>query len=122
MCVQGRYVVQVRVNGYSNPTGKCHDSRSCQSTAEATYCCDGAQCRTSDCLTRGRQSDSYFIYCLRPFGTERQLGCLPNETRTTSTVNDNDGDIDFSDSIVLGLSNPLNLTGLDMAYEVRDGL
>ena len=42
--------------------------------------------------------------------------------RTISTYNRDDGDIDFSDSIVLGLSNPLNLSGLDMAYEVSDSL
>ena len=119
MQVCGHYIVQVRVNGYSNPTGKCYDQNSCDSSPNSTHCCDGACSSNSSCE---EQSDSYFIYCLRPLGTERRLGYHPNEIRTNSSVNENDGDIDFSDSIVLGLSNPLYLTGLDTAYKVSKSM
>ena len=85
-----------------------------------TPCCDG--CGTTQC-TEWEQSDSYFIYCLRPFGDVRQPpeGCFRSsqEYRNTSSVNFNDGlQFDFSQSTVLGLNNPQILSGLEDAYSV----
>jgi hypothetical protein len=55
---------------------------------------------------------------LRPLGEVDRVGCLDNETRDVSSINEDDGYIDFSQSKVLGLSNPQNLSGLKDAYEV----
>ena len=116
--VEGRYVVEVRLNGYTNPSGKCN-SGVCytrNSNGQQT-CCDGRD--TNKCKGWER-CDSYFIYCLRPFGTPSVvLGCPENERRAVSATNEDDGPgIDFSQSRVLGLSNPQNFPGLGDAYEV----
>jgi hypothetical protein len=66
----------------------------------------------------GERCDSYFIYCLRPLGTV-EVGCFNDEARATSLSNRDDGPgIDFSQSRVLGLSNPQSFSGLGDAYEV----
>ena len=116
MMVKGRYLVEMRVNGYSNPTGKCgHVEDGCQTdTPGEFYCCDSFQTTCSD----GARCDSYFIYCLRPLG-EVRLGCLNNERRAESSFNRNDGPIDFSHNKVLGLDNPQNFSGLGDVYKVR---
>ena len=62
VCVEGRYIVEVRLFGYQNPTGRC---RECDFNSLTTSCCDDCS-KASDCSQDGRQSDSYFIYCLRP--------------------------------------------------------
>ena len=92
MVIEGRYFVQVRLNGYSNPTGKCgHGPERC---------------------------DSYFHYCLKPLG-DVEFTCCPGEFRIISQANEDDeSNIDFSLSTVLGLSNPQNLSGLGDTYEV----
>ena len=113
MLVEGRYLVEVRLNGYSNPTGSCQD---CISSTGLT-CCDTSRV-TSDCSDEGR-CDSYFFYCLRPFGEVRpNPGCFSNETRDTSAANRNDRPLDFSQSTVLGLNNPQVLSGLEDMYKV----
>ena len=108
MLVEGRYLVEVRLNGYTNPTGRCP---SCQS------CCDGP---VTVC-TGSRLCDSYFTYCLRPFGDARQhpVGCTrsSNEYRNISSINIDDGPLDFSQSTVLGLNNPQVLSGLEDIYD-----
>ena len=71
----------------------------------------------SVCMGQER-CDSYFLYCLRPFGTV-VFGCLNNEIRAISAPNEDDGPgIDFSLSKVLDLSNPQNFPGLGDTYEV----
>ena len=116
MFVEGRYLVEERLNGYSNPTGKCgHVEHGCQTnTTGEFYCCDGF-----DTTCSGNEwCDSFFVYCLRPLG-EVGLGCYANETRAISRSNENDeSNIDFSLSTVLGLSNPQSLSGLGDAYDV----
>jgi hypothetical protein len=111
--VKGSYFVEVRLNGYANPSGKCNSENCFLSGPQRQKCCDG---KTAICVTVER-CDSFFVYCLRPFGTI-DLGCLNNETTATSLHNTDDGDIDFSQSRVLGLSNPQNFSGLGDAYEV----
>ena len=112
VCVQveGRYLVEVRLDGYTNPTGGCQDCR----------CCDGK----SFVCTGSNLCDSYFIYCLRPFGDDRQppVGCSrsSNEYRNTSSINTDDGHLNFSEGTVLGLNNPQILSGLEDPYEVSD--
>ena len=103
VCVEGKYMVEVRLFGYENPTGTC---RECDFNTGTISCCDDCN-RASNCGQEGRRSDSYFIYCLRPDGIVG-LGCSTYETET-STVNTDDGPLDFSQSTVLGLPNPLQL-------------
>ena len=115
--VEGRYIVEVRLNGYTNPSGKC---RGCNWPSN---CCDNIPPETRpirtdnvDCIGE-RRCDSYFNYCLKPFG-DRRLDCSASEYRNTSAVNFNDGPLNFSQSTVLGLSNPQVLSGLRGAYKV----
>ena len=116
MVVEGRYFVQVRLNGYSNPTGKCGHGPDCQTgTPGVFHCCDGSD--TTLC-SGAERCDSYFHYCLKPLG-DVEFTCRPGEFRIISQANEDDeSNIDFSLSTVLGLSNPQNLSGLGDAYEV----
>ena len=113
--------MQVRLNGYSNPTGQCGHSLNCYSGSPGQlYCCDSYD--TDNC-SGDDLCDSYFSYCLRPFGEARQNSsnrCSPNEVsyRARSESNNNDGSLNFSQSRVLGLNNPQNFSGLDTAYNV----
>ena len=111
--VEGHYFVEVRLNGYTNPSGKCN-SKDCFPDAHQQTCCDSDD--TDKCTNRER-CDSYFVYCLRPLGTVG-LGCFDDEATAVSHANKDDGHIDFSQSEVLGLSNPQNFPGLGNAYEV----
>ena len=118
MLVEGRYVVEVRLNGYTNPTGKCNSDVCFTVDRQHQFCCDSRRRSTNECTEDREHCDSYFVYCLRPLGTV-ELGCFDNETRAVSATNKDDGPgIDFSLSEVLGLSNPQNLPGLGNAYEV----
>ena len=115
--VEGRYLVEVRLNGYTNPTGKRR-----RKSGTGTRCCDDA---TATVCSGSDLCDSYFIYCLRPFGDARQPpeGCSNEmiEYRSTSPCfNSNDGHLNFSQSTVLGLDNPQVLPGLRGPYQVSD--
>ena len=114
--VKGRYLVEMRLNGYSNPTGKCGHEDGCQTdTPGELYCCDSYDTTCSG----WERCDSYFVYCLRPLGEDR-LGCLVNETRAESSSNENDRPINLSRSRVLGLDNPQKFSGLGDAFKVRE--
>ena len=114
--VEGRYFVEVRLNGYSNPSGKCSHGEGCQTDTTGKFsCCDSSDTQT---CSGDERCDSYFHYCLRPLGVVR-FGCRGNERRATSQYNEDDeSNIDFSLSTVLGLSNPQIFPGLGDAYEV----
>ena len=114
MLVEGRYLVEVRLNGYTNPTGKCRD---CNNMTGLTCCDTSTLGPTNDCS--GGRCDSYFIYCLRPLGDARQppVGCSSDEHRSVSSVNIDDGPLDFSQSTVFGLNNPQVLSGLEDIYD-----
>ena len=116
MRVEGRYLVEVRLNGYTNPTGSCQGCK--RSPGSGLTCCDTVHV-TSDCMRDGRQCDSYFVYCLRPFGDARQppRGCSSDEYRNVSSINTDDGSLDFSQSTVLLLNNPQVLSGLEDIYD-----
>ena len=115
--VEGHYLVEVRLNGYTNPTGKRR-----RKSGTGIRCCDDA---TATVCSGSDLCDSYFIYCLRPFGDARQPteGCSSTnevEYRSMSYSNPDDGHLDFSQSTVLGLDNPQVLSGLRGAYQVSD--
>ena len=123
--VQGRYLLEVRLNGYNNRVGKCVGCPMGQSESRPTRsCCDDHE-RFSNCDGMNRRCDSYFIFCLRLFGSQRQFPVYDcrtfyNDTKVTS-VNRNDAELepmDFTNEIVLGLENPFLLPGLTEEYEV----
>ena len=107
--MNGRYLVEVRLFNYSNPTGRCQEC-----PLDNGGFCDGSRMPTrSTC-------DSFFIYCLRPLNTsEIEEGCSGFESMT-SEPNRNDEPVDFHNATVLGLPNPLLLPGLTNAYMVSE--
>ena len=112
--VKGHYIVEVRLFGYSIPSGKCQE---CVNSAGLLRCCDSFE--TEDC-SNDRQCDSYFIYCLRPVNTSSiEEGCSGFEN-IMSNSNRNDGPVNFQNNIVLGLPNPLLLPGLTDNYTVGE--
>ena len=113
MLVEERYVVKVRLNGYTNPSGEC---QGCDIIIDRTCCDVDLDFTTSGCIGE-RRCDSYFNYCLRRIG-DKKPDCSPSERRNTSSINSNDGPLNFSQSRVLGLSNPQVLSGLKGAYQV----
>ena len=123
--VQGLYLLEVRLNGYENRDGKCVDSRCQLWNMNMHSCCDDFRkfedCNLSDCAC-----DSYFIFCLRTFGTVRQeqsYNCQENYQGTIVTsVNVDDGPINFTNKTVLGVENPFLLRGLTEDYNVSNEL
>ena len=115
MLVQGRYLVQVRLNGYSNPTGMCGNGSACRTSSGQLHCCDSHNTRS---CSGGERCDSYFIYCLRPLGEVQLSTSRCSSDQITSSTNHNDGPLDFSQSKVLDLDNPLYVSGLQGAYNV----
>ena len=61
--IQGRYLLQVGINGYTNPFGRCQDCprRSDDRVVMITV--------PNNCDRFDHPYDSYFIFCLRTFGT-----------------------------------------------------
>ena len=98
--------MQVRLNGYSNPTGRCGHGNPCHSPSGQLYCCDSFD--TESCRG-GKRCDSYFTYCLRPFGESRLNTSRCSSAQIISSTNYDDKSLDFSESQVLGLYNPLSL-------------
>ena len=97
----------MKVLNYTNPTGRCRD---CQQNGFewSSSCCDDFE-QFDDC-SGSLLCDSYFTYCLKPFGSEER-GC-DNKQNWTSTVNEDDGWVNFTQETVLGLENPIKLLGL----------
>ena len=110
--VNGLYMLEVRLNGYNNPTGRCQGCVS-ETTPNIMGCCD--QHNTTLC-SGFLMCDSYFYYCLRALGS--QGGSCSYFGNMTSSSIFNDASIDFSQSTVLDLDNPLLLPGLTNAWNV----
>ena len=108
MFVAGDCVLEIHVLSYSNPDNGCHDQ------ASSGGCCDG----TGDCNTGTRRCDTYFRFCLRPFNTLSTSRECATTALTSSHVQD-DGLIDFTQPTFLGLDNPLLLSGLSTAWQVK---
>ena len=108
-------MVELTLFDYDNPTGTCYDPQRCVRNDGQHRCCDDS--RASGC-TGSDRCDSYFIYCLRPLGSERQ-GCSGYEERISSRNQDDNTPIDVTQNTVLGLENPLILRGITESYDVR---
>ena len=112
MHVNGAYNVEVKIFSYDNPTGRCQDCPRDDEDSRIRSCCDDFN-HFGSC-GGDRRCDSYFIYCLRPFGMTG--GNCTGFTQRMSMVNTDDESIDFSRNKVLGLENPLLLPGLTAGY------
>ena len=115
--VEGLYVLQLQLLGYSNPAQKrlfCNDDL-CSSDLDLGRCCDGG---SGPCTNGDRRCDSFFTYCLRPLGTPGFNCGSRSGSEIQSDMNENNAAVDFSRSTVLGLTNPINFPGLTNDWNV----
>ena len=114
--VEGLYFLQARVNSFRNPNQR---SLHCNEDGCSRRCCDDRDLESCGSSNGDRRCDTFFIFCLRPLFTTG-FGCGSNSGSVMrSDVNQNDATrIDFSQSTFLGLSNPVNLTGLTNNWNV----
>ena len=112
--VSGNYTLNITLISYINQNNYCavcfDDNYGCCDNNDATVCTGSLRC------------DTYFEYCLLPLETAntrptRRYQCSPV---ATSTVLTDDGPIDFSQSVVLGLSNPLLLSKTSSTWTVSN--
>ena len=100
-------MIEVDVQSYNNPTNGC---ATCHGG-----CCDDLNVTTCTGFLR---CDNQFTYCLRSHNTPATTGGCQGYISTISEVNTDGGRIDFSQPTVLGLPNPLTLTGLTNSWQV----
>ena len=119
--MEGLYFLQARVNNFSNPNQRSF--RDCNEDGLCSFflCCDDRDLGSCGFSTGAERCDTFFVFCLRPLGTTG-FGCGSNTNSGSvirSDVNENDATtIDFSQNSFLGLSNPVNLTGLTNNWNV----
>ena len=110
--VEGLYILQLQLLGYNNPTQQRIGF--CNSNQCFGPCCDGS----GSCTNGDRRCDTFFTYCLRPLDM-LGFGCGSSSgSEIQSDVNENDAAVNFSQSTVLGLSNPINFPGLTNDWNV----
>ena len=112
--VEGLYTLQAQLLGYDNPNQLRFNG--CNNGGCFTECCDG----TGTCTNGFRRCDTFFIFCLRPFGSGNPLSCgssSGSEMQSNVSI-DADATFDFSQSTFLGLSNPLVFQGLTNTWNV----
>ena len=98
MCIStvvGDYIVEVRIHNYSNPNSLLADGSHCDALS---FC------------------DNVFHYCLRSISTSNSSNECSGGSK--SNINYNDAPLNFSQSMVLGLPNPLPLRGLTTEWTV----
>lgn len=111
--VEGLYIVQAQIHSYGNSNQLRIDE--CFGNICFAACCDGGE---GGCTSGGRRCDTFFLFCLRSF-SDTPIGCDSNrDIVMQSDDNNNDGNIDFSQSTFLGLSNPLVFQGLTNSWNV----
>ena len=79
-------------------------------------CCDGIE--VVEGISQCGACDNFFVYCIRNHN-DRRVGCPGPAEVFTSQVNIDSTPIDFNQSMVLGLPNPLLLGGFNPAFEVN---
>lgn len=102
--VSGDYTVEVRLHNFSNPSDLLDNGECCDYNLTLG---DGS-CALSGC-------DSYFHHCLRALGSSGSACPVGGKT---SMVNYNAAPLNFSEPRVLGLPNPLPLSGLTKEWNV----
>ena len=114
LLVGGDYTLSVTMTSYSS-NGRCSECND-----ESRYgCCDNWESTSCGSVGSSRRCDTYFQYCLLDPGTAFSLPITCNIRAQSPQANSNDAAIDFSQSTVLGLSNPLILSGDLPTYPVR---
>ena len=111
--VWGDYRVEVFVHTYNNPTSYCRDcigdDDDTPINPSSVGCCDTFNRETC----QGSQlCDNRFKFCWRPLGTgpgDDSDECQGIELDTTTIIEDTDS-LDFTNTDVLGLSNPLTFS------------
>ena len=103
--MSGDYTVEIRLRNYTNPSDLLANGECC----DLNITLGDGSCALSGC-------DSYFYYCLRALGSTG--GGCPAQSGRTSTVNYNNAPLNFSKPRVLGLPNPLPLSGLMRQWNV----
>ena len=102
VCIRGDYTILVHSHSFSNPSNRC---------AQCQFgCCD--QFGTTVCTGTDR-CDTLFTYCLLPLNSTTL--CTPQAVSGTAF---DDRSIDFTQATVLGLPNPLPLSGVSERWEV----
>ena len=108
-------MVEVSFYGYDNPTGRCVDCPIPMRKSTAS-CCDNFSMTT--CSGRAR-CDSYFYFCLRSLGDRTTSNGCSYFGSITSRANYNDAPLDVNEiGSVLGIQNPLQLSGLTENFRV----
>ena len=102
--MSGDYTVEIRLSNFSNPSDLLANGECC----DLNITLGDGSCALSGC-------DSYFHHCLRPLGSTVR-GCPAGGH--SSAVNYNNAPLNFSKPIVLGLPNPLPLSGLTRQWNV----
>lgn len=112
--VGGLYQLQVKLFGYDNPTGKCPFCIP-NSGPQIRGCCD--QFSENNFCSMNLRCDSFFTYCLQLVGSTETECSYSGSVMSATNWNDSQT-IDFSNSTVLNLQNPLTLPGLTNDYQV----
>ena len=113
--VLGNYVVEVHVQSYSNPTNRCATCYDDEDQIEPG-CCDDYTVTTCN---GHRRCDNQFLYCLTSLNTSAfNASCGGYIGTINSGINWRGQQINFSQPRVLGLPNPIKLTGLTDSWQV----
>ena len=108
--MSGNYILNITLISYINHNNWCSVC-----SDDELGCCDNYDTRV---CTGSLRCDTYFEYCLLPLGTAITTDRIQCNPVAISTVLMNDGPIDFNQSVVLGLSNPLLLSGPSNTWTV----
>ena len=111
--MRANYNLSITLSSYTNVNNLCIDC-----VDEGIGCCDdfaGRRCTTPN---RGSRCETYFEYCLLPLNTIASNGPVPCTVRARSNPATDDSAINFAQSTVLGLSNPLVLREPSSAWNV----
>ena len=108
--MSGNYTLNITLVSYLNYNNWCSEC-----SDDELGCCDDYD--STEC-TGSFRCDTYFEYCLLPVETAITRDRLQCNPVATSTVLTDDGPIDFTQSVVLGLSNPLQLSGTSNTWTV----
>ena len=112
--MKANYNLSITLNSYTNVNNHCIECRD-----DGVGCCDDFEGRRCTTPNRGSRCETYFEYCLLPLNTVSSNGPVSCTVRARSNPGTDDSAINFAQSMVLGLSNPLVLREPSSAWNVR---
>ena len=113
--MRANYNLSITVNSYTNVNNLCIECMD-----EGIGCCDDFESRRCTTLNRGSRCETYFEYCLLPLNTVASGGPISCTVRARSNPATDDSAINFAQSTVLGLSNPLVFREPSSAWNVSN--